>query len=113
MADALNVNDLIIRRSDRSGVDSLLVTIHRFPFNAPSSLTPASDAYTFWYRPRSEKGDTWITVPELGLNHHHVSRGHILVSPPSLAVYGEWQEAGGIVVNFSFTPRFFEAMAKE
>jgi len=113
MAGALNVNDLIIHRSDRSGVEELSVTIHKFPANAPSSLTPARDAYTFWYRPRSEKGDTWITVPELGLNHHHVSRGHILVSPPSLPVYGEWEQAGGTVVNFSFAPHFFEAMAKE
>jgi AraC family transcriptional regulator len=113
MAGALNVNDLIIHRSDRSGVDDLSVTIHKFPANAPSSLTPARDAYTFWYRPRTEKGETWITVPELGLSHHHISRSHILVSPPSLPIYGEWREAGGIVVNFSFAPRFFEAMARE
>jgi AraC-like DNA-binding protein len=113
MAEALNVNDLIIHRSDRSGVDELSVTIHEFPPNAPPSMTPALDAYTFWYRPRAEKGYTWITVPELGLSHHHISRSHNLVSPPLLPVYGESQEADGIVVKFSFSPRFFQAMAKE
>jgi AraC family transcriptional regulator len=113
MAGALNVNDLIVHRSDRSGVDALLVTIHRFPANSSSSVTPAQDTYTFWYRPRTEKGDTWITVPELGLSHHHVSRGNIFVSPPGLSVFGEWEGAEGVVVNFSFSPRFFESMAKE
>ncbi|HEY5891923.1 MAG TPA: AraC family transcriptional regulator [Chthoniobacterales bacterium] len=113
MAGALNVNDLIIHRSDRSGVEELSVTIHDFPANAPPSVTPALDAYTFWYRPRTEKGYTWITVPELELSHHHISRSHNLLSPPSLPVYGESQEAEGIVVKFSFSPRFFEAMAKE
>ena len=113
MAEALNVNDLIIHRSDRSGVDELSVTIHEFPPDAPPSMTPALDAYTFWYRPRTEKGCTWVTVPELGLSHHHISRSHNLVSPPSLPVYGESQKADGIVVKFSFSPRFFREMAKE
>ena len=72
MARALNVNDLIVQRSDRSGVDALTITIHRFPANA-SSVTPAQNTYTFWYRPRTEKGETWITVPELGLHHHHIT----------------------------------------
>ena len=112
MAGSLNVNDLIIRRSDRSGVAELSVTIHEFPANAPSSFTPARDAYTFWYRPRREKGDTWVTVPELGLSHHHISRNHVLVSPPSLPHHGEWERADGIVVNFGFSPRFFEALAE-
>jgi AraC family transcriptional regulator len=80
---------------------------------APSSFTPARDAYAFWYRPRREKGDTWVTVPELGLSQHHISRDHVLVTPPSLPVYGEWERAEGIVVNFSFSPRFFEALAEQ
>ncbi len=111
MAGSLNVNDLIIRRSDRSGCADLSVTIHEFPANAPSSFTPARDAYTFWYRPRREKGDTWVTVPELGLSHHHISRNHVLVTPPSVPHRGEWERADGIVVNFGFSPRFFEALA--
>ncbi len=45
-------------------------------------MMPALDAYTFWYRPRAEKGITLITIPELGLSHHHISRTHNLVSPP-------------------------------
>ena len=108
MGSPLNVNDLIIHRSDRSGVQELSVTIHKFPANAPSSFTPARAAYGFWYRPRTEKGDTWVTVPELGLSHHHISRGHVLLTPPSLPVHGEWERAEGIVVNFGFSPRFFE-----
>ena len=112
MASSLNVNDLIINRSDRSGVEELSVTIHEYPANVPSSFTPARAAYGFWYRPRTEKGDTWVTVPELGLSHHHISRGHVLVAPPSLPVQGEWERADGIVVNFSFSPRFFEALAE-
>ena len=109
MAGSLNVNDLIIRRSDRSGCADLSVTIHEFPANAPSSFTPARDAYTFWYRPRREKGDTWVTVPELGLSHHHISRNHVLVTPPSVPHRGEWERADGIVVNFGFSPRLFNA----
>ena len=110
MAGPINVNDLIIHRSDRSAVKELSVTIHKFPPNAWSSFTPEQDAYTFWYRPRAERGQTWLTVPELGLDHHHVSRNHLLISPPALPVYGEQQEAGGFVANFSFSSRFFEAL---
>jgi AraC family transcriptional regulator len=113
MAASLNVNDLIINRSDRSGSGELSVTIHEYPANVPSSFTPARAAYSFWYRPRTEKGDTWVTVPELGLSHHHISRGHVLVTPPSLPHHGEWERADGIVVNFSFSPRFFEALAEQ
>jgi len=113
MAGSLNVNDLIIKRSDRSGVGELSVTIHEYPANVASSFTPPRAAYSFWYRPRTEKGDTWVTVPELGLSHHHISRGHVLVTPPSLTVHGEWERAEGIVVNFSFSPRFFEALAEQ
>ncbi len=107
MAGALNVNDLVVQRSDRSGVDALKVTIHRFPANVSSAVTPAQNTYTFWYRPRTEKGDTWITVPELGLHHHHIHRGKIFVSPPGVPVFGEWEGAAGFVVNFSFSPDVF------
>jgi AraC-like DNA-binding protein len=111
MARPLNVNDLIIHRSDRSGVDELSVTIHTFPADVWSSFTPARDAYTFWYRPRTERGQTWLTVPELALSHHHVCRSHLLISPPCLPVHGEQEQAEGIVANFSFDSRFFEALA--
>jgi AraC family transcriptional regulator len=113
MTGSLNVNDLIIQRSDRSGVEDLSVTIHKFPANSPASFTPARAAYTFWYRPRTEKGDTWVTVRELGLRHHHISRDHVLVSPPSVTVHGEWERAAGLVANFSFSPRFFEGLAEQ
>jgi AraC family transcriptional regulator len=113
MGGPINVNDLIIHRSDRFAVKELSVTIHRFPPNAWSSFTPEQDAYTFWYRPRAERGQTWLTVPELGLDHHHVSRNHLLISPPALPVYGEQEEAEGIVANFSFNPRFFEGLGGE
>jgi hypothetical protein len=53
-----------------------------------------------------------VTVPELGLSHHHISRNHVLMTPPCLPVYGTWERADGIVVNFSFSPRFFEALAE-
>jgi AraC family transcriptional regulator len=113
MAGALNVNDLVVLRSDRSGVDALKVAIHRLPANVSSAVTPAQKTYTFCYRPRTEKGDTWITVPELGLHHHHIHLGKIFVSPPGVPVFGEWEGAAGFVVNFSFSPAFFQAMAKE
>ena len=111
MGGPLNVNDLITHRSDRSGVEELSLTIHKFPASAWSSFTPERDAYTFWYRPRTEKGRTWVTVPELGLSHHHVTRSHLLISPPSLPVHGEQEQAEGTVANFSFDSRFFEALA--
>ena len=113
MPGPINVNDLIIHRSDRSAVKELSVTIHRFPANAWSSFTPEQDAYTFWYRPRAERGHTWLTVPELGLDHHHVSRNHLLISPPALPVHGEQEEAEGTVANFSFDARFFESLAAQ
>jgi AraC-like DNA-binding protein len=113
MAGPLNVNDLITHRSDRSGVNELSVTLHKFPADVWSSFTPARDAYTFWYRPRTERGQTWLTVPELGLSHHHVCRSHLLISPPSLPVHGEQEQAEGTVANFSFDVRFFEALAGE
>jgi AraC-like DNA-binding protein len=111
MPGPINVNDLIIHRSDRSAVKELSVTIHCFPANAWSSFTPEQDAYTFWYRPRAERGHTWLTVPELGLDHHHVCRNHLLISPPALSVHGEQEEAEGTVANFSFDARFFESLA--
>jgi AraC-like DNA-binding protein len=111
MPGPINVNDLISHRSDRSGIKELSVTIHRFPAHAWSSFTPEHDAYTFWYRPRAERGHTWLTVPELGLDHHHVSRNHLLISPPALPVHGEQEEAEGTVANFSFDSRFFEVIA--
>lgn len=113
MPGPINVNDLIIHRSDRSAVKELSITIHRFPANAWSSFTPEQNAYTFWYRPRAERGHTWLTVPELGLDHHHVSRNHLLISPPALPVHGEQEEAEGTVANFSFDARFFESLAAQ
>jgi AraC-like DNA-binding protein len=111
MPGPINVNDLIIYRSDGSEVQELSVTIHRFPANSWSSFTPEQDVYTFWYRPRAERGHTWLTVPELGLEHHHVSRNHLLISPPALPVHGEQEEAEGNVANFSFDAGFFESLA--
>jgi hypothetical protein len=50
-----------------------------------------------------------VTVPELGLSHHHINRNHVLVTPPSLPHHGEWERADGMVVNFSFSPRFLRS----
>ena len=33
--------------------------------------------------------------------------------PPSLPHHGEWERADGMVVNFSFSPRFFEALVEQ
>jgi hypothetical protein len=51
MASSLNVNDLIIDRSDRSGGGELSVSIHEFPADAPSSFTPALSGYSFLVPP--------------------------------------------------------------
>jgi hypothetical protein len=111
MPGALNVNDLIIHRNDRSGVDELSVTIHEFPPDAPASMTPALDAYTFWYRPRAEKGETWITVPELGLSHHHLPPQPCF-APLSAGIWrvseGRWH-CGEV----QFLASLFQAMANE
>lgn len=96
MASSLNVNDLIIDRSDRSGGGELSVSIHEFPADAPSSFTPcAIRLLVFGTALGEKKGDTWVTVPELGLSHHHITRNHVLVTPPSLPVFGEWERARG------------------
>ena len=49
-----------------------------------------------------QREDTWLTVPELGLDHHHVSRNHLLISPPALPVHGEQEEAEGTVPTSRF-----------
>jgi AraC family transcriptional regulator len=54
-----------------------------------------------------------VTVPELGLSRHRICRDHVLVFPPSLPVYGQWEGADGRVARFSFSPRFIEAAASE
>ena len=35
------------------------------------------------------------------------SPGKVFVSPPGVPVFGEWEGAAGLVVNFSFSPTFF------
>ena len=53
----LNVDDLIICRSDRSGVAALSISVHEFAPEAPAAIFPEQGAYCFWYRPRTEKGE--------------------------------------------------------
>ena len=62
---------------------------------------------------RIEKGDTRVTVSELGLSHHRIYRDHVLVFPPFLPVQGEWERADGRVARFSFSQRFFGAIADQ
>jgi AraC-like DNA-binding protein len=112
-ATPLNVDDLIVHWSDQAGVGTLSVTIHDFPADAPLTFFPERDAYSFWYRPRIEKGDTRVTVSELGLSHHRIYRDHVLVFPPFLPVQGEWERAEGRVARFSFSQRFFGAIADQ
>ena len=59
---------------------------------------------------RIEKGDTRVTVSELGLSHHRIYRDHVLVFPPFLPVQGEWERADGRVARFSFSQRFSEPL---
>jgi AraC-like DNA-binding protein len=113
LATPLNVNDLIIYRSDRAGDAALSVTVHDLPAEAPATIFPEQGAYCFWYRPRTEKGDTRVTVPELGLSRHRICRDHVLVFPPLLPVHGEWERADGRVARFSFSRQFFEAIAEQ
>jgi AraC family transcriptional regulator len=54
-----------------------------------------------------------VTVPELGLSDHRVSRDHAPLFPPWLPVHGRFERAEGRVAGFSFSPRFFEAVANE
>jgi AraC-like DNA-binding protein len=91
----------------------LSVTVYEVPAKAPAAIHPQRGAYLFGYRPRVEKGDTWVTVPELGLSNHRISRDHVLVSPPFLPRYSHWEGAAGRVAGFRFSPRFFEAVAAE
>jgi hypothetical protein len=90
---SLNVDDLIICRSAQSEATALSVSVHEFPAEA-AAIFPERGAYCFWYRPRTEKGDTRVTVPELGLSGHRISRDHVLVFPPFLPVHGQWERAG-------------------
>jgi hypothetical protein len=54
-----------------------------------------------------------VTVSELGLNCHRINRDHVPVFPPFLPVHCECEGAGGRVAKFSFSPRFFEAIADQ
>jgi hypothetical protein len=113
MAASLNIDDLIIHRSDRSGAAEVCVTIHELRSHMLSAFIPAREGYSFCYRPRPEKGNTWVTVAELGLHRHHISRNHILIASPRLTVHTEWEGGEGIVVNFSFAPLLFESLAEQ
>src|SRR5271166_2888608 len=62
----IDVDDLIVIRSDRSEFASLCVTVLDLP-EACQHVNPGVNAYRFWYRPRMEPGFTWVTVPELSL----------------------------------------------
>jgi AraC family transcriptional regulator len=104
---------LVVVPGDGSGVAALSTAIYEFPAAAPAVIIPERDAYSFWYRARTEKGDTRATVPELGLSGHHVDRDHVLLIPPSLPVHAQWERAAGRVTRFSFSPRFFETVAEE
>jgi hypothetical protein len=94
-------------------VAALSVSVHEFPADAPATIFPERGAYCFWYRPRTEKGDTRVTVPELGLSRHRICRDHVLIFPPLLPVRGQWEGADGRVARFSFAPRFIEAVSSE
>jgi AraC family transcriptional regulator len=109
----LDIDDLIICRSDSAGDGVLSVTVHELPATAPAVTMPKRDAYCFWYRPRVEKGCSRVTSPELGFFNHRVSRGHVAPFPPGLACHAEWERAEGRVARLSFSPRFCEAVAAE
>jgi hypothetical protein len=94
-------------------VAALSVSIYEFPAEPPATITPERGTYCFFYRPRTEKGETRLTVPELGLSRHRVCRDHVLVSPPFLPVHGQWERADGWVARFSFSPRSIEAAASK
>jgi AraC-like DNA-binding protein len=109
---------LIIHRSDRSAFTGLDVVVYELPAAArfDSELEARNKAhpfgaYTFGYRPRVEKGDTWVTLPSLGLTHRRVSRDDVLLIPPQARVKGEWTNAAGRTARFIFSPRLTEAVA--
>jgi hypothetical protein len=60
----MDIDDLVVIHSDRSGFASLCVTILDLP-EACQHVNSGVNAYRFWYRPRMEPGFTWVTVPEL------------------------------------------------
>jgi AraC-like DNA-binding protein len=112
--------DLIVHRSDRSGFTGLDVIVFELPacawFDSDLEARDSSDgfwAYTFGYRPRAEKGDTWVTLPSLGLAHRRVSRDDVLLIPPQARVKGEWANAAGRTARFRFSPRLIEAVASK
>jgi AraC family transcriptional regulator len=109
----LDIDDLIICRSDSAGDGMLSVTVHELPATAPAVIMPKRGAYSFWYRPLVEKGCSRVTSPELGFFHHRVSRDHVALFPPGLACLAEWERAEGRVARLSFSPRFCEAVAAE
>jgi AraC-like DNA-binding protein len=109
----LNVNDLIVCQSDRRGFAGLKVAIFDLPADAPLAVIPCVEGYWFAYRPRAEKGDSRVIVPEYSLAHHRVSRDNVPMYPPNVLVRTEWQNAAGGVVQFIFDSRFLEDMANK
>jgi hypothetical protein len=47
----LDIDDLIICRSDSAGDGMLSVAVHELPAIAPAVIMPKRGAYSFWYRP--------------------------------------------------------------
>jgi AraC-like DNA-binding protein len=105
------IDQFIVHRSDLRGSSALSVVI----IDMPSDLEPTTfripDIYSFGYRPRVEKGETYITVPERGLANQRQSRERTWLFSPNIKVRAEWRNAAGRIACFFFNPQFLEAMA--
>jgi AraC-like DNA-binding protein len=72
----------------------------------------SENAYHFYYRPRPEKGDTWLTIPTFGVFGRRNSRDDLLLIPPGIRVQAEWKSAVGSIAMFFLKAYFIKDIAE-
>jgi hypothetical protein len=58
------------------------------------------EGYSFSYLPLANKGEAYVTMPGIGLDHGRANRDNCLLLPPRVSLYSEWSNAGGRLVAF-------------
>jgi hypothetical protein len=74
------LEDSTVFQSDRSGSAGLYVRVCELPLCAHFiTMERSESAYHFYYRPRAEKGDAWLTIQALGVAGRRNDRDLLLI----------------------------------
>jgi AraC family transcriptional regulator len=107
------LGNLPARKSDQSGCAGLYVRVCNLPPYAHFISTERSEnAYHFYYRPRSAKGDMRLTIPAFGVVGRRNSRDDLLLLPPGIRIQTEWRSAAGSIATFFLKACFIKDIAE-